>query len=135
MDRIWASAASREFCMKFLPLVWAGLWRRPVRTILTGLCIAIAFLLLGLLDGVNAGFAKAIADAHRDLLMTNTRVRGGGQMPVSAMATIQSIPGVKEVAQRAYLMGSYREPAAQNIVAAIATQPALFFRLRPQFIA
>jgi putative ABC transport system permease protein len=98
------------------------------------MCIVIAFLLLGLLDGVNAGFARAIADAHRDLLMTNTRVRGGGQMPISAMATIQSIPGVREVAQRAYIMGSYREPAAQNMVAAIATQPALFFRLRPQFI-
>lgn len=120
--------------MKFLPLVWAGLWRRPARSILTAMCIVIAFLLLGLLDGVNAGFAKAIADAHRDLLMTNTRVRGGGQMPISAMATIQGIPGVKEVAQRAYFMGSYREPAAQNMVAAIATQPALFFRLRPQFI-
>jgi putative ABC transport system permease protein len=120
--------------MKFLPLVWAGLWRRPARSILTGLCIAIAFLLLALLDGVNAGFAKAIADAHRDLLVTNTRVRGGGQMPISAMATIQSIPGVKEVAQRAYFMGSYREPASQNTLAAIATQPALFFRLRPQFI-
>jgi putative ABC transport system permease protein len=120
--------------MKFLPLIWAGLWRRPARSILTAMCIVIAFLLLGLLDGVNAGFAKAIADAHRDLLMTNTRVRGGGQMPISAMATIQGIPGVKEVAQRAYFMGSYREPASQNTVAAIATQPALFFRLRPQFI-
>jgi putative ABC transport system permease protein len=120
--------------MKFLPLIWAGLWRRPARSILTAMCIVIAFLLLGLLDGVNAGFAKAIADAHRDLLMTNTRVRGGGQMPISAMATIQGIPGVKEVAQRAYIMGSYREPAAQNMIAAIATQPALFFRLRPQFI-
>ena len=120
--------------MKFLPLVWAGLWRRPARSILTATCIVIAFLLLGLLDGVNAGFAKAIAEAHRDLLMTNTRVRGGAQMPISAMATIQGIPGVKEVAQRAYLMGSYREPAAQNMIAAIATQPALFFRLRPQFI-
>jgi putative ABC transport system permease protein len=114
--------------------VWAGLWRRPTRSVLTGLCIVIAFLLLGLLDGVNAGFAKAITDAHRDLLMTNTRVRGGGLMPISAMATIQGIPGVKEVAQRAYFMGSYREPASQNTVAAIATQPALFFRLRPQFI-
>jgi putative ABC transport system permease protein len=133
MDRIWASAASREFCMKFLPLVWAGLWRRPVRTILTGLCIAIAFLLLGLLDGVNAGFAKAIADAHRDLLVTNTRVRGGGQMPISAMTTIQNIPGVKDVAPRAYLMGSYRDPAAKNMVGAIATQPELFFGLRPFF--
>lgn len=120
--------------MKFLPLVWAGLWRRPVRSILTGMCIVIAFLLLGLLDGVNAGFAKAIADAHRELLMTDTRVRGGAPMPISAMAMIQRVPGVKEVAQRAYFMGSYREPAAQNMIAAIATEPELFFRLRPHFI-
>ncbi|MGO9945516.1 MAG: ABC transporter permease [Steroidobacteraceae bacterium] len=119
--------------MKFLPLVWAGLWRRPARTVLTGLCIAIAFLLLGLLDGVNAGFAKAIAEAHRDLLVTSTRVRGGGQMPIAAMATIQSIPGVKEVAPRAYFMGSYRDPATKYTVAAIATQPEVFFRLRPFF--
>jgi putative ABC transport system permease protein len=119
--------------MKFLPLVWSGLWRRPARSILTAMCIVIAFLLLGLLEGVNAGFAKSIADAHRDLLVTNTRVRGGGQMPISAMATIRSIPGVKEVAQRAYFMGSYRDPASKNMVAAIATQPELFFRLRPAF--
>jgi putative ABC transport system permease protein len=119
--------------VKFLPLVWAGLWRRPARSILTALCIVIVFLLLGLLEGVNAGFAKSIADAHRDLLVTNTRVRGGGQMPIAAMATIRGIPGVKEVAPRAYFMGSYRDPASKNSLAAIATQPELFFRLRPFF--
>jgi putative ABC transport system permease protein len=120
--------------MKFLSLVWAGLWRRPARSVLTGMCIVIAFLLLGLLDGVNAGFAKAIADAHRDLLVTDRRVRGGGQMPISAMATIQGIAGVKEVAQRAHFSASYREPAAKNTIVAIATEPELFFRLRPHFI-
>ena len=133
MDRRWANAISGGICVKFLALVWAGLWRRPARSILTGMCIVIAFLLLGLLDGVNAGFAKAIADAHRDLLLTDTRVRGGAQMPISAMAKIQAIGGVKEVAQRAYFMGSFGEPTLQNMVAAIATQPALFFRLRPHF--
>lgn len=120
--------------MKFLTLVWAGLWRRPARSILTGMCIVIAFLLLGLLDGVNAGFAKAIADAHRDLLVTDTRVRGGAQLPISAMAAIQGVAGVKEVAQRAHFSGSYREPAAKNTIVAIATEPELFFRLRPHFI-
>src|SRR5271156_2322721 len=118
-DPVYASRAA----MKFFPLVYAGLWRRPARTILTALCISIAFLLLGLLQGVNAGFARAIADAHRDLLVTSTRVRGGGKMPISAMATIHSIPGVKEVAPRAYFMGSYRDPATKYTVAAIATQP------------
>jgi putative ABC transport system permease protein len=120
--------------MRFLPLVCAGLWRTPARSILTGLCILTAFLLLGLLEGVNAGFAKAIADAHRDLLVTNTRVRGGAPMPISAMSRIQSIPGVVEVAQRAYFMGSRGEPVLKNMVAALATDPALFFRVRAGFI-
>jgi putative ABC transport system permease protein len=120
--------------MKFFPLLWAGLWRRPTRSVLTGLSIAVAFLLLGLLEGVNAGFSKAIAEAHRDLLVTRTRVRGGAPMPISALATIQSIPGVREVTQRAYLMGAYGDPLLKNMVAALATDPAVFFQLRPGLI-
>jgi putative ABC transport system permease protein len=119
--------------MKLFPLVWAGLWRRPLRSLLTATCIAIAFLLLGMLEGVNAGFAKAIADAHRDLLATYTRVRGGAPMPISAMAEIQSIPGVLDVAPRAYFLGSFGDPVPKNMVAALATDPELFFRIRPGF--
>jgi putative ABC transport system permease protein len=119
--------------MKLFPLVWAALWRRPLRSILTAACIAIAFLLLGLLEGVNAGFAKAIAEAHRDLLATYTRVRGGRPMPISAMAKIQSIPGVVDVAPRAYFLGSFGEPVPNNMVAALATDPDGFFRIRPGF--
>ena len=120
--------------MKFLPLVCAGLWRRPVRSALTAACIVIAFLLFGLLQGINAGFAKAIADAHRDFLVTNTLVRGGGMMPISAMAKIQSIPGVREVAPRAYFRAIYRDPAPNKSIAALATLPDLFFRTRPGLI-
>jgi len=117
--------------VKFLPLVWAGLWRRPVRSILTALCITIAFVLLGLLEGVNAGFAHAIAEARREFLITNTRVRGGAPMPISAMGKIQSLPGVKEVAPRAYFIGTYRDPGIRSSVVAIATQPDVFFRQLP----
>lgn len=120
--------------MRFLPLVWAGLWRRPLRSILTAACIVIAFLLLGVLEGVNAGFAKAIADAHRDLLVTNTRVRGGAPMPIAAMAKIHSVPGVVDVAARAYFLGYVGDPVPKNGVAALATDPQLFFRIRPGFI-
>ena len=117
--------------MRFLPLVWAGLWRRPLRSILTAICIVIAFVLLGLLEGVNAGFARAIANAHRDFLVTNTRVRGGAPMPISAMAEIQSLPGVKEVAPRAYFMGRDRDPSLKSSIVAIATYPELFFQMLP----
>src|SRR5580698_2545454 len=119
--------------MKFLPLIFAGLWRRPARAVLTGVCIAIAFVLLGLLEGVNAGFRQAIALAHRDLLRTDTRVRGADPMPISSMAKIQAVPGVVEVAPRAYLQGTFGEPTPDNTIAAIATEPDTFFHLRPQF--
>jgi putative ABC transport system permease protein len=103
--------------------------------VLTALSITIAFVLLGLLEGVNAGFAQAIADAHREFLVTRTRVRGGAPMPISAMDKIRSIPGVKEVGQRAYFMGSVREPAAKNTLAAIATDPEVFFDVLPALVA
>jgi putative ABC transport system permease protein len=125
------AGAAEEGVVKFLPLVWAGLWRRPVRSILTGVCILIAFVLLGLLQGVNAGFARAIANAHRELLVTRTRVRGGAPMPISAMAKIQALPGVKEVAPRAYFMGSYQDPNLRNSIVAIATDPGVFFSVLP----
>lgn len=120
--------------MKLFPLVWAGLWRRPLRSVLTAVCIATAFLLLGLLEGVNAGFAKAIAEAHRDLLVTNTRVRSGAPMPISAMAEIQRVPGVVDVGPRAYFLGSFGDPVPKNMVAALATDPDRFFRIRPGFV-
>lgn len=119
--------------LKYLSLVWAGLWRKPARTILTLLSVAVAFLLFGLLRGVDAGFEQAIADAHLDFLITDTRVRGGTPMPISAMEKIRQTPGVKQVAQRAYFMGNYREPT--NTVAAIATDTARWFTVRPGFFA
>jgi putative ABC transport system permease protein len=115
--------------VKFFPLVWAGLWRRPVRSILTAVCIAIAFVLLGLLEGVNAGFERAITEAQQEFLITRTRVRGGANMPISAMSEIRKIPGVRDVAQRAYFMGKWRDP--RLTLAAIATVPEVFFRINP----
>ncbi len=98
-------SAEKGVGVKFFPLVWAGLWRRPVRSILTAICIAIAFVLLGLLQGVNAGFERGIANAQRDVLISRPRVRGGAEMPISAIEEIRKIPGVKEVAPRAYFIG------------------------------
>ncbi len=44
--------------MKFLPLVWAGPWRKPVRTALTMLSVVSAFVLFGVLQSFSAGLAK-----------------------------------------------------------------------------
>ncbi len=117
--------------MRFLPLVWAGLWRRPIRSVLTAICIAIAFVLIGLLQGVNAGFDQAIAAANRNFLVTGTRVRGGANMPIAAMSKIRAVPGVKDVAPRAYFMQDNQRSGAPTL-AALATRPDLFFRMLRQ---
>lgn len=117
--------------MKFFPLVWAGLRRRPVRSLLTAGSIAIAFVLLGLLQGVNAGFEKAIAAANRNFLVTGTRVRGGANMPISAIVKIRDVPGVIDVAPRAYFMQDDNRSGGPTL-AAIATDPGLFFRMLRQ---
>ena len=121
--------------MKFLPLVWAGVWRRPMRSVLTALSIAVAFLLLGLLEGVNAGFEKAIAESHRDYLVTQRRMRGGAQMPIASLDQIRAIPGVRTVTLRAYFMGQFGADNPRNTAAAIATEPEVWLRVVPNFVA
>lgn len=118
--------------MKYLPLIWAGLWRRPARSIFTLLSVVVAFFLFGILQGLNDGFDKALADQQLDRLITDRRVPGGPPMPISALEQIEKIPGVTRVAQRAALMGTYREP--KNIVVLLATDPQRFFSVRPEFL-
>jgi putative ABC transport system permease protein len=117
--------------VKFFPLIWAGLWRRPARSIFTLLSVAVAFFLFGILQGLDNGFDKALADQHLDRLFTDPCVHGAPPLPISAREDIERIPGVRYVAQRATLMGSWREP--KNIIAALAFDPERFFAVRPEF--
>ena len=118
--------------VKYLPLIWAGLWRRPARSIFTLLSVAVAFFLFGILQGLNDGFDKALADQHLDRLITDRKVPGAPPMPISALEQIEKIPGVTRVAQRATLMGTFREP--KNMVMLLATDPQRFFSVRPEFL-
>ena len=54
--------------MKFLPLIWSGIWRKPARTILTLMKVIFAFALFGVLQGMKMGVDQAIADARADVL-------------------------------------------------------------------
>ena len=50
--------AARSRSMKYLPLIWAGLWRKRVRTVLTLLCVVVAFVLFGMLHGFTAAHRR-----------------------------------------------------------------------------
>jgi putative ABC transport system permease protein len=113
--------------VKYLPLLWAGLWRKPTRTMLTLLSIAVAFVLFGILSGIDAGFAHALAASRLDRLFTDSRF--GAPMQISYAEQIAHVPGVALVAPRRGLGGYYQNP--QNQMGVICVDER-FFSLRPE---
>jgi putative ABC transport system permease protein len=98
--------------MKYLPLIWAGLWRKRARTVLTLLSVITAFVLYGILSGVTAGFDHAIdryAEATR--LRVLNRINITAPLPIAYMQRIESVDGVRDVVPVNILPGYYQEPA------------------------
>jgi putative ABC transport system permease protein len=116
--------------MKYLPLLWAGLWRKPMRTSLTLLSIAVAFMLFGILSGIDAGFTHTIASSRLDRLFTDSRF--GAPMQISYAAQIARVPGVAVVAPRRGLGGYYQDPKNQM---GVICADERFFLLRPEITA
>jgi putative ABC transport system permease protein len=96
--------------MKFLPLVWAGLWRKPGRAILTLLSVANAFLLFGILQGFASGLNHAVAQTHADVLLTFSRVSQVEPLPLSHVEQIRTVPGVRAATPFVPLISTYRTP-------------------------
>jgi putative ABC transport system permease protein len=94
--------------MKYLPLVWAAVMRKPARAILTLLSVMLAFTLFGLTIGMNATFAKVQEDAREDRIFVFARF--GGLVPVALARQIESMPGVEKVASSSFVAGYIQDP-------------------------
>lgn len=96
--------------MKYLPLVWSGIWRKPGRSILIFLQVAVAFTLFGVLQGLKTGVDHAIAAARADLLIVHSRLSFGVPLPVGLLEQIRSVPGVKEAIPVDLAPATYQNP-------------------------
>jgi putative ABC transport system permease protein len=96
--------------MKYLPLVWAGLVRKPLRTILTLLSAAAAFMLFGLTLGLNASVRHTIDIARMDCIYIGARFGDSAALTVSQRERILKVPHVINVGQWGWLSGYYRDP-------------------------
>jgi putative ABC transport system permease protein len=96
--------------MKFLPLIWAGVWRRPGRAALTMVSMVSAFVLFGVLQGFSSGLSKLIADSHADMLAVRSQVSFIDPLPISMSRDIAAIPGVKVVSRLLFFGGPFRSP-------------------------
>lgn len=99
--------------MKYLPLIWAGLWRKRMRTVLTLLSIMVAFLLFGILHGVDAGLAHMMEHQRLDRLYTDSR--HGTPLPISYLSQIETVPGVTVVAPQE-LVQAYWQDAKNGVL-------------------
>jgi putative ABC transport system permease protein len=93
--------------MKYLPLVWAGIWRKRSRAVLMLLQIASAFALFGLLEGFNSGIKQAIAAARGDRLYVGSNVSLGVPLPISLQARVAGTPSVLAVTTRSQVSSGY----------------------------
>ena len=106
--------------MRFLPLIWSGIWRKPGRTILIFLQVSVAFALFGVLQGLKTGVELAVAAARADLLIVHSRLSFLAEpLPLSFDEQIKSVPGVKLVLPVEIFRANYQNPTQRLGVVAI----------------
>jgi putative ABC transport system permease protein len=105
--------------MKYFPLIWAGLRRRPVRSVLTLFSVIVAFVLFGALHGVTAGIDSIIASMSDTRLRIQSKVSLAEPLPIAYLARIESVKGVEGVGYYAWFGGYYQDPRTQISVGAV----------------
>src|SRR5690554_304004 len=107
--------------MKYLHLIWAALFRRKTRTLLTLASIAAAFLLFGLLDGIRTSFAQLGQNADgAQRLQTISRLSFIETLPLSLRDRIAGVDNVEAVTWANWFGGAYQEPRNQIFSFAVA---------------
>ena len=95
--------------MKFLPLIFANLFRKKLRTTLTIGSFAVALFLFGLLIVVRGAFNQGVDIAGADRLIVINKVSLIMPLPFSYRDRFLQIPGVKYVTYDTWFGGVYQE--------------------------
>ena len=99
--------------MKYLPLLWANLRRKPLRTTLTFASVVIAFLLFGLLEAVNYALTGGANLAGQDRLVTQHHVSIILSLPGSYLTRVRTIDGVRSATSENWFGGFFQDESNQ----------------------
>ena len=100
--------------------------------------IVVAFLLFGLLQGINQGFNTVLANLDVDRLYVSAKTNMTDGLPISYGDRIRAVPGVRAVSHWTYFGGYYQN--ARNAIPAFATDPEPLFKvykeikIKPEYI-
>jgi len=124
--------------MRFLPLIWSGIWRKPGRTNLIFLQVTVAFALFGVLQGLKTGVEHVIGEARADLLLVHGSLSLIDFLPLGLIEGIKSVPGVKVVAPVELFGAIYQNPSQRLGVVAIRPDEgwlsAFTYTIAPEYV-
>lgn len=118
--------------MKFLPLIWSNLKRKKLRTLLTILCILVAFVLFGYLSAIEEALNAGVSVAGADRLVVRHRVSIVQLLPVSYKERMAKVPGVGAVVHQTWFGGIYQDP--MKFFPQMPVEPAEFLEMFPEFL-
>lgn len=117
--------------MKYFGLIWAGLFRKKLRTTLTLLSLWSAFVLLGLLQAVNSLFSGGADFLGANRMITQAKTSFTQPLPIRMMPQIEAVPGVERVSHSQFFGGQYQESG--SFFPQFAVNPQRLFDTYPEW--
>jgi putative ABC transport system permease protein len=117
--------------MRFLPLLFANLRRRKIRTILTIGSFAVAMFLFGILGSIHYGFRQGIDIAGADRLVVIGRTSIMQPLPITYLARLKRLPGVRDAAHATWFGGVYQD--VRNFFPQFVIAPEDWRRMYPEY--
>jgi putative ABC transport system permease protein len=117
--------------MRYAHLVWAGLFRKRTRTVLTLLSVLVAFLLFGFLQAVTIAFEAGADSADARRLLTTARYSIIEPLPMAYLRQIEQVPGVVGAASASWFGAKYQNES--NVFPVFAVEPARYLDMYPEF--
>ena len=118
--------------MKFLPLLLANLRRRKIRTVLTIGSFAVAMFLFGILGSIHYGFRQGIDIAGADRLVVIGRTSIMQPLPITYLARLKRLPGVRDAAHATWFGGVYQD--VKNFFPQFVIAPEDWRRMYPEYV-
>jgi len=118
--------------VSYLSLLWANLFRKKTRTVLTLLSVMIAFVLFVLLQAVGEAFTGGVTIVGVDRLIVTPKYSIVDELPLSQKRQVAAIAGVNLVTQQSWFGGVYQDP--KNFFPKYPVEPLEYFDMYSEFI-
>jgi len=118
--------------VRFLPLLFANLTRKKIRTLLTIGSFAVALFIFGLLVAIRDAFNTGIDMAGADRLMVTNRTSIIQPLPIAYRDRLAQLPGVSAVSHANWFGGVYKDQ--RNFFPQFAIDAATYPEMYREFL-